>query len=155
MKDFYRQYDEWHLEPLRRDLPDYVYYRNYVRGHRALGGKPAITRLREQTQVVSLDVLDRLESYAWYEVSRTTIRPDGTVRMFGRKGYVGKEFAGVKVTLVETLEGLEARVAGQGVAILPHYRDMRQLCSWEWDELPPVLHFEAQERTNCPRIAVA
>ena len=31
MKDFYRQYDEWHLEPLRRDLPDYVYYRNYVR----------------------------------------------------------------------------------------------------------------------------
>jgi transposase InsO family protein len=28
MKDFYRQYDEWMLEPLRRDLPAYVYYRN-------------------------------------------------------------------------------------------------------------------------------
>ncbi len=32
MKDFYRRYDEWHLEPLRRDLTDYVYYGNYVRG---------------------------------------------------------------------------------------------------------------------------
>jgi transposase InsO family protein len=47
MKDFYRQYDEWTLESLRRDLPAYVYYRNYVRGHRALGGKPSIVRLKE------------------------------------------------------------------------------------------------------------
>ena len=91
MKDFYRQYDEWHLEPLRRDLPDYVDYRNYVRGHRALGGKPASTRLREQIKVTSLHMLDHLESYAHYEVSRRTIGPDGTVRMFGRKGDVGKE----------------------------------------------------------------
>ena len=68
---------------------------------------------------------------------------------------MGKEFAGVEVTFVETLAGLEARVAGQCVAILPYYRDMRQLTSWEWNQLPSVLHFEAQERANCPRIAVA
>jgi transposase InsO family protein len=40
MRDFYRQYDEWILEPLRRDLPSYVHYRNYIRGHRALLTRP-------------------------------------------------------------------------------------------------------------------
>jgi transposase InsO family protein len=50
MKDFYRQYNEWILEPLRKELPAYVYYRNYIRGHRALGGKPSITRLNEHGQ---------------------------------------------------------------------------------------------------------
>ena len=33
IKAFYQQYDEWLLEPLRRDLPEYIYYRNYIRGH--------------------------------------------------------------------------------------------------------------------------
>jgi hypothetical protein len=38
MRDFYRQYDAWLLDHLRHDLPAYVHYRNYIRGHRALGG---------------------------------------------------------------------------------------------------------------------
>lgn len=38
MRDFYKQHTPWLFESLRRDLPDYVHYRNYVRGHRALGG---------------------------------------------------------------------------------------------------------------------
>ena len=53
MKDFYRQYDEWLLEPLRNELPAYVYYRNDSRGHRALGGKPFITRLKEHERFAS------------------------------------------------------------------------------------------------------
>ena len=36
MKEFYRQYDAWILEPLRRELPAYGSYRNHVRGHQAL-----------------------------------------------------------------------------------------------------------------------
>lgn len=40
MRDFYRQYDGWILEPLRKELPAYVHYRNYIRGHQALGGSP-------------------------------------------------------------------------------------------------------------------
>ncbi len=42
MNEFYRQQQDWVLESLRRALPEYVHYRNYVRGHRALGGKPSI-----------------------------------------------------------------------------------------------------------------
>jgi transposase InsO family protein len=50
MRDFYRQYDEWLLDHLRRDLPSYVQYRNGIRGHQALGGKPSIIRLQEFTE---------------------------------------------------------------------------------------------------------
>jgi transposase InsO family protein len=39
MRDFYRQHTPWLLEPLRRDLPAYIHYRNYVRGHHAFGDK--------------------------------------------------------------------------------------------------------------------
>jgi transposase InsO family protein len=45
MHEFYAQYPTWLLEPLRRDLPAYDHYRNDVRGHQALRGQPAITRL--------------------------------------------------------------------------------------------------------------
>jgi transposase InsO family protein len=47
MRDFYRQYDEWLLDHLRHDLPSYGHYRKYIRGHRALGGKPSVSRLQE------------------------------------------------------------------------------------------------------------
>ena len=155
MKDFYRQYDAWHLEPLRRDLPDYVDYRNYVRGHQALGGKPSSTRLRERTSVASLDLLDGLESFACYEVGRKIIPPDGNIRMFDRNAYVGAHLAGVEVALVETLDGLEARVDDQCIGLLRNYRDMRQLPHWEWRDLPPVLYFENEKRADCPLNAVA
>ncbi len=156
MKDFYRQYDEWLLEPLRRDLPEYVHYRNHIRGHRALGGKPATTRLREQERFASSEVLDHLEDYASYEVRRKVIPPDGSIRMCNRDAYVGREFAGIEIGLFETLEGLEARVEDQCVAILRGYRDMWRIYPWLWDkELPAALYFERQERATCPRIAVA
>ena len=155
MREFYAQYPTWLLEPLRCDLPAYVQYRNQVRGHWALGGQPAITRLREQHRMALPWVLDRLESYAWYEVGRKGIPATGNIRLFGRDAYLGAAFGGVEVTFCETLEGLEARVAGQSVAILRGYRDMRQLSSWQWSQLPPVLYFETQAQAVCPRIAVA
>jgi len=49
MRDFYKRYDAWLFDELRRDLPAYVHYRNHIRGHRALGGKPAITNAHGPT----------------------------------------------------------------------------------------------------------
>jgi hypothetical protein len=143
------------LDHLRHDLPAYVHYRNYIRGHKALGGKPSITRLKEQTRVAFPEVLDRLEEFACYEVSRTVIPSDGMVRVLGRKGYVGQEFAGAKIRLVETVEGLEARVDDQCIGVLREYRDMQHLYPWDRSNLPPILYFEKYERATCPRIAVA
>ena len=155
MREFYAQYPSWLLEPLRRDLPAYVQYRNQVRGHWALGGRPAITRLREQHRMALPWVLDRLESYACYEVGRKVIPATGNIRLFGRDAYLDATLGGVEVTFCETLEGLEARVDGQCVTLLRGYRDMRQLTSWQWSQLPPVLYFETQAKAICPRIAVA
>jgi hypothetical protein len=68
---------------------------------------------------------------------------------------VGQEFAGVEITLVETLAGPEARVGDQCIGVLWEYRDLQHLYPWERDRLPLVLPFEGQERAICPRIAVA
>ena len=73
MRDFYRQYDEWLLDHLRHDMPSYVHYRNEIRGHKALGGKPSITRLQEHTDKAPAHILAQLESYAVYKLGRQTV----------------------------------------------------------------------------------
>jgi hypothetical protein len=75
--------------------------------------------------------------------------------ILGRKGYVGREFAGIEIALVETLEGLEARVGNQCIGVLREYRDLQHLYPWEREKLPSILPFEAQKRAICPRMAVA
>jgi transposase InsO family protein len=88
MRDLYQPYDTWLLEPLRRDLPAYVQYRNEARGHWALRGQPAITRLREQHRMAVPWVLEGLESYACYEVGRKVLPPSGCIRLFHRVVYL-------------------------------------------------------------------
>jgi transposase InsO family protein len=155
MKDFYRQYDAWLLEPLRSDLPAYMSYRNNVRGHRALGGKPAITRLNEHDRVAPQALLDRLERFAWYEVKRKVVDRYGYIQMFGRIAYVERAWKGREITLIETLEGLEAHAEGRCVAVMRDYWKYRKLQSWERRTIPPRLYFRPYERATCPRMAVA
>ena len=118
MREFYRLYDTWVLERLRKDLPGYVHYRNTIRGHRALRGQPAITRLNECASLALPELLDGLESYACYEVRHKVIPHTGSIRLFGRDAFLGESLAGVDVTFFESLEGLEARLNGQCVAVL-------------------------------------
>ena len=155
MKDFYRQYDEWMLEPLRSNLPGYVHYRNAVRGHQALGGKPSITRLHEHDRCAPQEVLDRLESFAWHEVKRKVVDRYGYIQMFGRIAYVGRAWKEQKITLIETLEGLEAHAEGRCMAVMRDYWKYRKLPSWEWRTIPPRLYFRPYEKATCPRMAVA
>jgi transposase InsO family protein len=156
MRDYYKQRTPWLFEPLRRDLPAYVHYRNYVRGHRALGGKPSITRLNEEhSRAASSDVLDQLESYACHEVGRRTLSAAGSFRMFNREAHVDATLANREVIFFESLEGLEARVDGQSVAVLRDYRTYTHIPWWQREELPPILNFEPCNPVGSPRIAVA
>jgi transposase InsO family protein len=155
MKDYYRQYDEWMLEPLRRDLPGYIHYRNTVRGHRALGGKPSITRLHEHDRCAPQELLDCLESFAWHEVKRKVVDRSGYIRMFGRIAYVGRAWKEQEITLIETLEGLEAHAQGRCVAVMRNYWKYQKLPSWKWRTIPPRLYFQPYEKVTCPQIAVA
>jgi hypothetical protein len=155
MKDFYRQYDKWILEPLRRDLPKYIYYRNHVRRHRALGGRPSITRLSEHTRFAPPKLLARLESYACHEVKRKIVSPQGNIRLLSRDANVGMTWAGIELAFVETLNGLEARIEERCVAVLSDWWTIRKLSKWDRERLPPVLYFESYKKATCPRIAVA
>jgi hypothetical protein len=156
MRDFYQRYDAWLFDELRKDLPAYVHYRNYIRGHRALGGKPAITRLDEHTQAAPGALLDKLESYACYEIGRKVIPATGRLRIFGRNAHIGRVWANVEITFFESLDGLEARLDGQCVGVLKDYRRFKQMlpCYWQ-SELPRALYFEPPAARHSPGIAVA
>ena len=137
MQDCYRHYDAWMLEPLRQDLPAYGYYRNYVRGHQALGGKPSIPRLDEHDRVAPQELRDRLESFARCEVKRKVVSRYGYIQMWSRIAYVGSAWRQRERTFVETLEGLEAHAEGRCVAVVKDAWKYRRLQSWARRTIPP------------------
>ena len=122
MHEFYRRRDKWVFQELRRELPEYVEYRNNVRGHYALQGRPATTRLQEQNFYALPMVLEGLESYAWCERGQRVVGQHGLVRWHGRMTYIHPRLSGQKVRCYETLEGLEAEDAEGNSYLLRHYR---------------------------------
>jgi hypothetical protein len=101
-------------------------------------------------------VLERLESYARYEIGRKTIPATGRIRLLGRNAYIGKMAANIEVTFCESLDGLEVWINGQGVAVLRDYRTLKQIAfHWRTGRLPQAFYFEPFTPVVCPRIAVA
>ena len=148
MRDFYRQYDEWLLDHLRHDMPSYVHYRNEIRGHQALGGKPSITRLQEHTEKAPAHILAQLESYAVYELGRQKVNMDGAIRVLGRSAQLDESACGQEVTLYETLQGLEAKTQEGRWYLFPDYQRFRQLSfTAPWD-MPASFSFEKQQGTT-------
>ncbi|HEX2279188.1 MAG TPA: DDE-type integrase/transposase/recombinase, partial [Candidatus Tectomicrobia bacterium] len=145
MRDFYRQYDAWLLDHLRHDLPSYVHYRNYIRGHKALGGKSSITRLQEHTEKAPSSILDQLESYAVHKLGRQTVNGDGSLRVLGRSAQLDERACGQEVTLYETLQGLEVKTQEERWYLFPDYQRFRQLsCTAPWN-MPASFAFERQQ----------
>ncbi|MDQ3685638.1 MAG: DDE-type integrase/transposase/recombinase [Acidobacteriota bacterium] len=93
MNEFYNRREKWIFNELRRDLPAYVEYRNQVRGHYALQGKPSSTRLREQNFFALPAVLDRLESYAWCARGHKIVGKNGYLHLNSRPVYINLERA--------------------------------------------------------------
>jgi transposase InsO family protein len=154
MRDFYGQYDDWLLDHLRHDLPSYVQYRNGVRGHKALGGKPSITRLQEYTEKAPAHILDRLESYAVYEIGRQKVKVDGAIQVLGRPAQLDGRLGGQEVTMYETLRGLEAKTQEGRWYLFPDYPRFRQLSFTAPWNMPASFSFERCQG-YCPRMAVA
>ena len=156
MPEFYRQQATWELEALRCALPAYVQYRNEVRGHRALQGRPAMTRLAEQHRMAVPWVLDALEQYARYTLMQKKVTPEGCLGLFRRQVYLDAALSGQYVTCYETVDGLEARGANQQVYLLREYRRWQNRYWWNRGQtLPPDLRFEPYTPPVCPWIAVA
>lgn len=122
MREFYKQFDVWRLWELQQHLPEYVRYRNHVRGHWALGGRPAITRLKEQDFFALPSVLEKLETFARAPVGLRVVRRGGYILLLGQEIYVGLQYDKQTVCLTDTLDGLEIRVPDGKVFLLPKYR---------------------------------
>lgn len=147
MCEFYKQKPRWIFDELRRDLPAYVHYRNHVRGHYALGGKPAVTRIREQDFFALPSLLERLETFARVEQEPQHTGLNCCFRVLGRNGYVSGIGSGVRINLTETLDGLEARNEDGARFLLKEYRKWKQIRnSWRGrQELPPSFEFEPMQ----------
>jgi transposase InsO family protein len=154
-REYYDQFDDRFIDELRQGLSEYVRYRNEVRGHHALGGKPSTSRLREQHWFALPSVLDRLESFARHPLSTATAGLNGCIRVLSRNGYVPGLLPQEKVNLTETFDGLEAETEDGRVYLLKDYRKFRQVPSYRRDELPFCFDFEESKEGHCPRIAVA
>jgi len=72
-------------------------------------------------------VLERLESYASYEIVNKTIPATGCIRLFNRDAHLA-EMADREVRLFESLEGLEARCYGER-AVIKNYRMFQPMTS--------------------------
>ncbi|MDQ6785393.1 MAG: DDE-type integrase/transposase/recombinase [Acidobacteriota bacterium] len=108
MNEFYKRFDRWIFHPLKKNLSDYVDYRNRIRGHYALGGKPSATRLNEQDYFASSKIHHNLEKFAWCERPSKKVGTDGLLHFNRRKVYINPKITGQKIRIVETLDGLEA-----------------------------------------------
>ena len=154
-RDFYGLRKGWSVDALKKDLPNYVYYRNYQRGHWALNGSPAITRLREQNWMALPSVLNRLEDYARYELGEKSVNVLGYTQLLGKPLYIGERYRGKKVKCFGTVNGLEIQRVENGSVIgtLPNYYVYRQLRNYQRPK-KFVLRRSGEVR-HSPRIAVA
>lgn len=158
MSEFYRRYDEWKFGQLNRNLPEYVEYRNTIRGHYALKGKSSTTRLNEQDFFALPHILNNLEKFAWCERGIKKVGPNGLMHFFQRDVYINPKLAGQKIKLFETLEGLEAEDAISRLYFLPDYKEricrpLWQLNARIWRDDSRVYYFRAIRRTK--RLEVA
>ena len=99
---------------------------------------------RDVTHLPRCSVLNRLESFASHEIGRRMLSASGSFRLFKREAHVDAALAKQEVVFFETLDGLEARVDGQSVAVLRDYRTYRQKAVgfYSQHKIPTVLHFE-------------
>jgi transposase InsO family protein len=157
-RDFYSLRKGWSIEELQKDLPDYIHYRNYERGHLALNGKPAINRLREQNWFALPSVLKQLEEYAVCEAGEKCVDLDGYMHILGRPLYLGKRFGGSVVKCFETMNGFEIRNGNFVIGTLPDYQEYRRLYNntFNSDTLPNKFVLQRNKKLNkSPLIAVA
>lgn len=126
-REYYDQFGDWRFDELRAGLPEYMRYRNEVRGHYALSGRPSATRLQEQNWFALPSALDRLESFARRFLGTTLVGINGCFRALGRNAYIPRLRYGQRIALTETLDGLEAVTEDGRVYLLRDYRKYKQL----------------------------
>ncbi len=147
MNEFYKRFERWEFHPLKKTLPVYVDYRNQIRGHYALKGKPSVSRLSEQNYFALPNILDNLKNFAWCERPLKKVRADGLLVFNGRKVYIDIKLARQRIKIFETLDGLEAKDEIGKLYFLADYKTRicspsEKLVCGSWIEDESIYHFK-------------
>ena len=153
MNEFYKRFDRWLFCPLKKHLPDYIDYRNRIRGHYALKGKPSVVRLSEQDYFALPRVLENLENFAWCERPSKKVGAGGLLHFNRRKVYVDAKLAGQRIKIFETLDGLEAENdAGKLYSLANHKTKIccppEKLICGVWIKDERIYHFKPIRRSK-------
>jgi hypothetical protein len=130
-------------------LPAYIDYRNQVRGHAALDGKPSATRLQEQDWYALPSVLEKLETFARHPLGYRMIGDRGIFPLLGQDAYLNPRHTGERLFFVETLDGLEARAEDGRVYLLRDYRKYLKHGTFAKNR-PPFFNFAPRLRPPTP-----
>lgn len=131
MNEFYKRFDQWKFQPLKRKLLEYIKYRNEIRGHLTLDGKPSADRLKEQDFFALPHILDNLEKFAWCERGERRVGQNGLMRFFERDVYINPKPAGQKIKIFETLDGLESEDSSGKLHFLADYKECIYRSFWQ------------------------
>ncbi len=147
MNEFYNRFDRWEFYSLKKKLPEYIKYRNEVRGHLALNGKPSAGRLKEQDFFALPSALNYLEMFAHCERAPKRVGTGGLMYFNQRKIYISPKLAGQKIKIFETLDGLEAEDENGKLYFLADYktkicRPLWQLANGDWQEDVSTYYFK-------------
>lgn len=123
-REFYNLHPGANLDQLCVKLPEYLHYRNYIRGHWALKGKPAITRLSEYQPEEKISeyvkapngkhiLLDDLEKYAEVIIGTRTVNSKGAVGWQNQLFKLGCKYKGQKAQIVSTADGIKIYANGR------------------------------------------
>jgi transposase InsO family protein len=153
MNEFYKRFERWKFQPLKRKLPEYVNYRNEIRGHFALEGKPSAVRLNKQDFFALPLILNNLEKFAWCWRGEKKVGQYGLMRFFQRNVYINPKLAAQRIKIFETLDGLEAEDRTGKLYFLPEYKECICRPFWQfnagaWQDETRVYYFRPIRRSK-------
>lgn len=120
-RDFWGELKSQNIDYIKKKNQEYVEWRNTKKGHWAIKGKPSITRLNENVKPKHGFTREYLESLAQVRVGTREVRTGGFVFIQNNARCVGQEYAGKRVEVWETLQGLEIRHGEETLDIIEDY----------------------------------
>jgi hypothetical protein len=107
-KYFYEKYQFEDIECIKEAIPEYVRFRNELKGQWARYGEPASSVLKEaEAKPLTYEELERVIRELYFEKVKRIVRQNGKVKFEGKWYHVGKKMSGETVEVKITLRGVK------------------------------------------------
>lgn len=115
-KYFYEKHGFKTIEGVEQAIPDYLNFRNNVKGQWARYGETASEALKEaEPRKMSDDELEEIIRELYFEKKDRIVKKDGKVRFKGKTYHISKKLKGNTVEMRVTLKGIEAWADGKQI----------------------------------------